>query len=225
MCLLILAGLGRAATAAVTAGAGVSLRDEVADAMAGTPPEHEITAVLLDFRSYDTLLEATIVLVAAVGALSLSGPADGIETSATTPDLTADPAVRGVLTLLIPALLLLAGWILFAGSYETGGAFQAAAVLTGAAVLAVLSGNRPRLLAGAAGRVLVTSGVVGFLVLAVVGLVGSGQWLAVDRPGAGGLIVGVETVLAIGLGAGLTVIFLAIGRGAGRIGDPAASAA
>ncbi|MCS6770700.1 MAG: sodium:proton antiporter [Kiritimatiellae bacterium] len=95
--------------------------------------EHPLTAVLLNFRGYDTLLEMTVLWLAALGALSLaSGPSARRR--------RPHAALVGLIRILAPALVMSAGYILWAGGFRPGGAFQAGSVLGAGLVLASLSG-------------------------------------------------------------------------------------
>jgi multisubunit Na+/H+ antiporter MnhB subunit len=94
---------------------------------------HPLTAVLLNFRGYDTLLELAVLWLAGLGALAL---APGASASQGRPH----PALAGLLRVLAPALVMTAGYILWAGSFRPGGAFQSGATLGAGLVLASLSG-------------------------------------------------------------------------------------
>lgn len=216
VCTVLTVGL---ATAAISASgeAAPSLPDAVAAGMPDTATDHAITAVLLDFRSYDTLLEVTIVLVAAVGALALVPPTRPTETRPQ--GLADDPPLRDTMNLLVPVLALLAAWILFAGAYRPGGAFQSAAVLTGVAVLWILTGRRLAVLEGARGRAALGIGAGVFLAAATWGAVKDGAWLSMSGTWATAVTIGIEIALTLSIAAALTLTYLSIGRGTGRIGD------
>ena len=94
-----------------------------------------VTAVLLNFRGYDTLLEMAVLLLALIGVWSLG---------ATPMRRGADPGpVLSVLVHgLVPMMILVAGYLLWAGAHAPGGAFQAGAVLAASGVLLLLTGKR-----------------------------------------------------------------------------------
>lgn len=100
--------------------------------------DHPITAVLLNFRAYDTLLEVAVLLVAVMVGLSLR-PARQAQASARG---VAEPSAMlpALARLLAPLMLLVALYLLWSGSYYPGGAFQAGAVLAATALLLRLSG-------------------------------------------------------------------------------------
>ncbi|GAB3059433.1 hypothetical protein GCM10027079_26770 [Sediminivirga luteola] len=162
--------------------------------------EHPVTAVLLNYRSYDTLLEIAVLAVAALGAAAL---AQGHR-----PVVRSRPAVRGLALVLLPVLLLLAAWLLVAGTSQPGGAFQAGALLGAALVIAHLAGiglARPQGLAGLAWTL---AGLLSFLALAAGTAVFGAGWLVLDPAWAPGAILAIEAILAVSIGAGLALIFL-----------------
>lgn len=106
-----------------------AMRPAIEASMTGTGVEHDVTAVLMSFRAYDTLLELSVLFLAVIGAWALHLrparrrlPPMGVVLAA---------AARA----LVPTAVLIAGYLLWRGTQAPGGAFQAGAVLAGAAVL------------------------------------------------------------------------------------------
>lgn len=168
--------------------------------------EHPVTAVLLNFRSYDTLLEVAVLAVAVFAALALWGdPDDGIALTARAADTGPLGAMARV---LVPVLVLAIGWLLVAGSTRPGGAFQAGALLAGGLVMMYLAGIgsgdrvrrwlRPLLVAGLSAFGLLAFGTV---------LLGQG-WLTLDPSWAGPAILAVEAALTLSIGATLAALFV-----------------
>ncbi|AVZ38502.1 MULTISPECIES: hydrogenase subunit MbhD domain-containing protein [unclassified Dietzia] len=205
------------------------LNDRVDEAMDATATGHPITAVLLDFRAYDTLLEVAVILVAVVGAFALAAvaprtPRPGVPWAGGSGagEAVTGPVHRSLadfLRLASPVLLLLAAWLLFAGAYRPGGAFQGGAAVAGVMILATLAGVPPRILHGNRGRWLVAVGPAAFLAAGGLGLLLAGHWLAMPPGWESAATIGVETALTVSIGAGLTLIFLAVRRDTSRIGD------
>jgi multisubunit Na+/H+ antiporter MnhB subunit len=209
---LLGAGLGITLVAAVRARTlpDINLAAQVADALPQSGVEHAITAVLLQFRSYDTLLEIAVLLAAAIVALALRTPA----TSASTP--SADGAARAIDTPVLssltrtlhPTLLLLAGYLLWAGATRPGGAFQAGAVLAALGVLRRVSGEAP--FAAAIERVshgALLAGFATFLAFAV-GMLALGRTLLSWPPEtAGAVILVIEAVLTVSIAVSLVGLF------------------
>lgn len=167
---------------------------------------HPVTAVLLNFRAYDTLLEVGVILIALLGAEALQpvGRAGG------TARLSAgsDPLLAALVRAVVPLMVLVAGYLLWAGSTRPGGAFQGAAVLAGAGVmLRLVSEARPPSLPRTAARMLSASGLVVFLAVGVIVAFLQGHLLQYPREYAGALIVLIETVLTVSIAAMLVALF------------------
>lgn len=93
-----------------------------------------VTAVLLNFRGYDTLLEVAVLLIATTAVWCLGR-------SPQTPGLPpGDPLYLALLRPLVPLLCIVAGYLLWLGAFAPGGAFQAGAVLSGALLLLFIAG-------------------------------------------------------------------------------------
>jgi len=182
--------------------AAVQLPAQVAANMAQSGVEHPVTAVLLNFRGYDTLLEVAVLLLALLTLLTLSGGA------APAPDGGADALLRGVARLALPLIVLTAGYLLWAGAHRPGGAFQAGAVLAAGAVLLQLAGLLPAWVGPQ--RLLRLGLVLGFLVFLGVAatLLGGGALLRYPPERAGGLILLIEAGLTLSLGLILAGLFL-----------------
>jgi len=198
--LLLAAALGYAVWMLPPDGAG--LGKEVAANLDRSGVSNPVTAVLLNFRGYDTLLEVMVLLLALLGAWSL-----GISTlrREAAPGLVLDTLSR----LLVPLLILVAAYLLWAGAHAPGGAFQAGAVLAAAGVLMLLSGWRlPAALGALPLRLILVAGPVTFLLLAVITLLVEGRLLQFSPEWAGRLILIIETTATISIGATLVALFL-----------------
>ena len=161
-----------------------------------------VTAVLLNYRAYDTFLELSVLLLALLGVWSLAS-ADNKRLS------SAGPVLDSLSRVLAPLLILVAGYILWAGAHAPGGAFQAGAVLGAAGVLLLLAGWRIK--ASFAGMLLRISLVIGLVVFAIVGVVlilPGGQFLTFPAAYAGGLILLIETVATLSIAISLVAFFL-----------------
>lgn len=172
-----------------------------ADAMAGSGVDHPVTAVLLGFRAYDTLLEIAVLFGAgaAVHGLGLAKRPSGTDVGA---------LQRGLLGLVAPLLVLLALYFLWRGSHAPGGAFQAGALLAAAGIFHQLT-YAPGLMdrpapwqrpAAAAGLAVFTGAAL--LTLAL------GEALAWPAGAAGGWILAIETAAAVSVGVLLTQLFV-----------------
>ena len=178
------------------------LKEAVADQLALSGVSHPVTAVLLNFRGYDTLLEMGVLLLALVGVWSLSSAPSSREPS---PGAVLDSFTR----LFAPLMVLIAGYLLWAGAHAPGGAFQAGAVLGAGGVLLQLSGWRlPASLAGWPLRLTLVAGVAVFAAVAA-GVMWTGASLLEYPPQwAGGLILLIEAAATLSIGATLAALFL-----------------
>ena len=160
-----------------------------------------VTAVLLNFRAYDTLLELAVLLTAVLGIFAL-GPA----TAGYRP---AGPVFEGLTHWLVPALILVAGYLLWAGAHAPGGAFQAGATLAAAGVVLRLSGRQHvGLPAGATLRVVMASGTGVFLMVGLALLVTGRPFLGYPPAWAGILILLIESAAMLAIAATLVLAFI-----------------
>ncbi len=162
-----------------------------------------VTAVLLNYRGYDTLLEVGVLLLAIVGVWSLrrgEWPAA---------DLHDRPLLLSLLRVVLPVLVLAAGYLLWIGAFAPGGAFQGGALLGGALVLVMLGGlarrvvNRKGLLR--AGLVL---GVLVFATICAVTQLLTGGLLQYPAGSGDQWIMVIESAAMISIGLTLGLLYL-----------------
>jgi multisubunit Na+/H+ antiporter MnhB subunit len=177
---------------------------QVADRLSESGVSHAVTAVLLNFRSYDTLLEVAVLLVAVVVAMALrEAQPDG-------PDRMglANPLLRAVLSWLLPLMLLVAAYLLWAGSSLPGGAFQAGAVLAAAGILLRLAGvgfnwmKHPLRL-----RLVLASGLAVFVAVGTGTLAAGRAFLEYPPMFAGSLILIIECIVTLSIALALVSLF------------------
>ncbi len=201
--LLILGLTGFLAQVIVTLPMGQEgLADEVAVLQQQSGVESPVTAVLLNFRGYDTLLEVMVLLLAVIGVWSL--------TTAPFPPFTlvASPVQIAVVRLLTPLMILVAAYLVWQGSHLAGGAFQGGAVLGGAGVL-LLVAELPwlRNISSRPLRLGLLLGPLVFLGVALFCLVGGEELLNYPRAMASPLLLLIETACAISIGLTLACLF------------------
>ena len=206
---LLLAGLAAVLTWTVTrpAAPGRDVPALIAGSLDVSGVSHPVTAVLLNFRGYDTLLELVVLLIALAGVRCL----------APLPPPRGSAPVGGVLrelaSLLLPVLVLVAVYLLWAGSTRPGGAFQGGALLAGAGILALLSG-RDRFLWRLEQRLwpLAGLGVAVFLAVAASMLAAGGVLLGLPPAQAGMLILVIEGFALLSIAVTLVALFLGTGE-------------
>ena len=188
---------------------GVDLRATVATNIMASGVEHPVTAVLLNFRAYDTLLEIAVLLLALIVIL-----ASGIDAARDRPR-AVNPILQTLARLAAPLMIVVAVYLLWAGAFRPGGAFQAGAVLAAAAVLLHLAGLLPSWQAPARKlRLGLTAGFLIFLAVAA-GLLSRGAMLQYPPAQAGILILLIEAGLTLSLGLILAGLFLFLSRDQG----------
>ena len=181
---------------------GPGLAGVVASLQDHSGVESPVTAVLINFRGYDTLLEVIVLLLAVIGVWSLTkAPLPGRVTG-------ISPVQLGVVRLLVPVMFLVAAYLVWQGSHLAGGAFQGGAILGAAGVLLLVSESpwlrdlSPQYL-----RIGLVLGPLTFVGVALVCLVVTGNLL--DYPGntAGWLILLIEAACAFSIGLILALLF------------------
>ncbi len=170
-----------------------------------------VTAVLLDFRAYDTLLEMIVLLAAFLGARILLYQAGDPAPAPVGPAEGGDaPLLDALLAVATPVLVLVAIYLYWAGSHSPGGAFQAGALLGALGVLCRLSGRLEA--TGETGLGLRVALVLGLLVFTLAAL-GAGLWapLPLSHPATGqyALVLAIELGLMVSIATTLTALFAA----------------
>jgi multisubunit Na+/H+ antiporter MnhB subunit len=180
-----------------------SLGPLVASALPESGVTQPVTAVLLNFRGYDTWLELGVLLLAVLALLALRGTAHLQDA----PPPASDPLLGGLAAVLVPLMVLSGGYLLWLGTHAAGGAFQSGALLAGAGVLLRLSGHRTveRASAGLL-HVAVACGFAAFLLTAILLLVSGRSLLEYPAGRARDLIVLIETAAALGIGCTLAAL-------------------
>ncbi|HSM22973.1 MAG TPA: hypothetical protein VK876_12290, partial [Rubrivivax sp.] len=181
--------------------AAPALTPAAADHLEGSGLGNPVTAVLLDFRSYDTLLETMVLLVALVGVWSL-----GADRSwGGTPGLRQHARPDGVLAYfgrLLPVIGLLVGvHLLWAGTVLA--AVWLLAAMAGLAEAPAVSTVSLRLTL-----------IIGPVFLLVIGTLGAvfGDFLGLPQTFAKPLILTIELLLTLSIAVTLALLVLGVPR-------------
>lgn len=203
--LLVATGLGYTVLSLPNQFDGLS--PEIAANLEASGVSNPVTAVLLNFRGYDTLLEMVVLLLSLLGVRSLSGGAQLRESA-------PGPVLDTLSRLLTPVLILVAAYLLWVGAHAPGGAFQAGSVLGSAGVLLMLAGWCDHAGLGTMPlRLVVVAGPVAFVSVALVTLLIEGSLLGYPLRHAGALILFLETVATVSIGLTLAALFAGVHTG------------
>lgn len=166
---------------------------------------HPLTAVLLNYRAWDTLLELVVLLLALLGVRQLRQRQR--ETPAPWPLLLAWTK------LLAPLTVMVGGFLLWRGAYAPGGAFQAGALLAAGAVVLRLNRLLPPLdwqhwLL----RSLVLVGLVTFLSVGIICMLLESGWMHYPANVGGALVLLIEVAATLSIATTLTLLIVGENR-------------
>ncbi|TFZ04192.1 hydrogenase subunit MbhD domain-containing protein [Ramlibacter rhizophilus] len=176
--------------------------------LGATGVSHPVTAVLLDFRGYDTLLETVVLLMALVGAWSLCADRDWGQRPGHEEHARAQGLLVSFARVLPPLALLVALHLFWAGATGPGGAFQAGTVLAAVALLVALAGQgAPAGVTDWRLRLAAVFGPALFLLFAA-GALPSGGFLDFPQPLAKAAVLVIEAGLTASIAATLALLVL-----------------
>jgi multisubunit Na+/H+ antiporter MnhB subunit len=187
---------------------GVRLSGQVYAQVPASGVSNPVTAVLLNFRAYDTLLELAVVLVAVLTILTLNEKR---------PRVHKMPAslLQSMTRWLVPLLVIMAGYILWVGAHAPGGAFQAGAMLAAAMILQQLANtSMQRNINLLLVRILLVMGIFTFVLVGLWMMSLNGDFLAYEPAWSGSLILIIETAATLSIATALTLAYMG-GRPAG----------
>lgn len=180
---------------------GIRLAEKVLATTPESGVSHPVTAVLLNFRAYDTLLELAVVFTAVLVVLSLGSKQRHF--------LGSETLLNSMVRWLAPILIVTSGYLLWVGAHAPGGAFQAGALLAAAFILMLMSGVRvDTMLGGTSLRWLLVAGIGVFTITGLVMLLINGHFLAYSEDLAKVLIVLIEAAATLSIAAALTLAYL-----------------
>lgn len=164
-----------------------------------------VTSVVVNYRSFDTLGEVTVLFLAAAGVGIFLG--SGFKPQEST--VPVNPVVRLASQLIVPILAVFGAYIFIHGHLTPGGGFPGGTIMATIALLIILLDDKKRL----ASSLKVVEGLAGFayVVIGVVGLLIAGSFLqnflptgTVGNLVSSGIIPIVYCVIGIKVGAELS---------------------
>lgn len=182
------------------------LREAVAANLDVAGVKNPVTAVLLSFRGWDTLIESVVLLASLIGVWS----ATANEAWGSRPGLRQHALPGGVLAsfgrLLPPVGLMIGVYLVWAGTSRPGGAFQGGTVLAAVALLVIIGGlMRPPPIASRHLRLALVAGPAVFLGVGVFGAA-TGTFLGLRPDIAKPLILGIEAALTLSIATTLALV-------------------
>lgn len=164
-----------------------------------------VTAVLMNFRAYDTLLEMAVLFIALLGVYSLSS------LQKETKPLLQSSVLKRLGGILVPLLLLLSTYLLWIGAHAPGGAFQAGSIVSATGILIFLSGWKLDLSARHFFvRLLIGTSLLVFLLVSAMTLFLSHTLLEFPPSYASAFIFLLEAAATVSIGVTLFHLFLSI---------------
>ena len=183
---------------------------ELAVALPRAGVENPVTAVLLNFRAWDTLLESIVLLAALIGLWMLGRDADWHGRLGLPQHVRPGGVMASFGRLLPPVGFLVGVYLVHIGAYRPGGAFQGGTVLAGVGLVAAMAGLlRPPRVAEQVWRAALVFGPLVFLAAGIAGAVLGAGFLTLPEPIAGSAIFAIEIALALSIA--VTLAFLVIG--------------
>lgn len=180
---------------------GVRLAESVLTTTPESGVSHPVTAVLLNFRAYDTLLELAVVFTAVLVVLAMGSKQRGVAKGET--------MLSAMVRWLAPVLIVMSGYLLWVGAHAPGGAFQAGAMLAAAFILMVMSGIRVNnMLNESSLRWLLVAGIGVFTLIGLSMLLTNGHFLAYSKDLAKVLILLIEAAATVSIAAALALAYL-----------------
>ena len=188
---------------------GATLAPQARQPLAELGLGNAITAVLIAYRAFDTMLEKVVLVLAVIGVWSLSTDANwGGLAGPTRLERTEGP-LAFLAQLLPPLGIIVALHIVWVGANEPGGAFQGGALLSAMALIVLMARLRE---APAIGRrwlrVALISGPVVFLAIGLLGFALAGGFLAYPPGFAKPVIVFIEVFMTLSVAATLPMLVI-----------------
>lgn len=167
-----------------------------------------VTAVLLNYRAYDTLIEFAVFLSVAIAVLPYI-----LDTPVLKFKLQEESQVLLIAKVFIPLTIVMAGYLLWIGASKPGGAFQASALLAGCLVLLSLANVQVIDFTKLRYRLLMSAGLIAFLATILLLYLESQSFLTFPLELAGVSILAIEFFATFAIALILFLCFESINKG------------
>lgn len=189
----------------------------MAEALPRAGVENPVTAVLLNFRAWDTLLESIVLLAALIGLWMLTREDDWRNRLGLPQHVRPGGVMSGFGRVLPPVGLLVGVYLAYVGADRPGGAFQGGTVLAAVGLVAAMTGLvRPPRISAPGWRAVLVAGPLVFLVAGLAGALLGTNFLTLPAPVAGGAIFVIEVALLLSVAVTLTFLVLGPPEGENR---------
>lgn len=184
------------------------LRSLALDNMDKTGVSNPVTAVLLNYRAYDTYMEFAVFLCVAVAVvpyvLDVQLPAN---------KRSSESQVLSIAKIFIPLSIIMGGYLLWIGSTQPGGAFQASSLLASCLVLLSLANVKTIDFSKVRIRLLLSSGLLAFVAVITLSFFQTQGFIILQPVFAGALILFIEFFATFAISVTLFLCFESIHKG------------
>ena len=168
-----------------------------------------VTAVLLNFRAWDTLVESIVLLAALIGVWMMARDADWDAPLGLRYHARPSGVLASFGRILPPVGLIFGVYLVWAGAESTGGAFQGGTVLAAVGLVAMMAGiMRPPRVAQGAWRAALVLGPVVFLGSGLAGAALGAGFLTLPEALAKPAILTIEAALTVSIAVTLALLVL-----------------
>lgn len=192
---------------------------DLSQAMTDSGVGNPVTAILLNFRAWDTLLESIVLLAALLGVWMLARDEDWNTPLGPRYHALSGGVLVSFGRLLPPVGLVFGAYLVWAGAESIGGAFQGGTVLAAVGLVALMANVLPAPQISQSGlRVALVLGPGVFLGAGLVAAALGGEFLSIAPDVAKTVIVTIEIALSMSIA--VTLALLVIGPPVDAEGTP-----
>jgi multisubunit Na+/H+ antiporter MnhB subunit len=208
LCLLVAAAL--AGVVLLLPDQGPTLAPQAMERLPETGLGNPVTAVLIAYRSFDTMLEKVVLVLAVVGVWSLAADRHWGGAPAETRAKRPEPTLAFFAQMLAPIGILVGVHVFWVGADEPGGAFQGGAILAAMWMIVMMARlNEAPQTSSSWLRLALIGGSAVFLAAGVAGAAFAGAFFAYPPGLAKPLILFIETFMTFTIA--ITLPMLAAG--------------